>query len=154
MIKKKIIYLFLLIFISQCGYNPIYINNKNIKINLEIVNTYGDQEINDLIIKKLNLKEFQDKNNEKKMLISFNSNYKKDIIGKNLKGISSDYQIKVSLSATITLNDIERSIDFIEKMDIKKLSDPYEQEKYELTIKKSLSESISEKLIFYLLNFR
>ena len=46
---KKIFLLFLiLIFTNSCGYTPLYKNNnnKNIKFNYELIDTAGENEIN------------------------------------------------------------------------------------------------------------
>ena len=41
------------IFLSNCGYTPIYSNSKNNKINIQIHKISGNKEINNLIVQKL-----------------------------------------------------------------------------------------------------
>ena len=46
--KKIFLIFFILIFTNNCGYTPLYKNNnnKNIKFNYELIDTAGDNEIN------------------------------------------------------------------------------------------------------------
>ena len=81
MMLKILRYSFLLIFITSCGYTPIYsnLNNKNIDIQVEKVN--GNKNINKLIVQKLS--RYQSKNSEKVYNVKINSNYEKLILTKN-----------------------------------------------------------------------
>ena len=49
MIKKNILIISLLIFLSNCGFTPIYLNNKNINFSIEQVNYTGDRELNNFL---------------------------------------------------------------------------------------------------------
>ena len=48
---KKILIIFILPFLFQgCGYSTLYSNNNDNKINIKILETKGDQEINNYIL--------------------------------------------------------------------------------------------------------
>ena len=48
---KKILIIFILPFLFQgCGYSTLYSNNNDKNINIEILGTKGDQEINNYIL--------------------------------------------------------------------------------------------------------
>ena len=51
--KQKIFLItILLIFLNQCGYTPIYSNNRTVDFKLEIIDISGDNEMNNLISSK------------------------------------------------------------------------------------------------------
>ena len=47
---KKISLLILILFISHCGYTPIYNKENQTKIKINILDTQGDKKINNLLI--------------------------------------------------------------------------------------------------------
>ena len=52
--KQKIFLItILLIFLNQCGYTPIYSNNRTVDFKLEIIDISGDNEMNNLISSKI-----------------------------------------------------------------------------------------------------
>ena len=50
---KILKYSFIIIFLTSCGYTPIYSNLKNNNINIQVQNTSGDKDLNNLIVQKL-----------------------------------------------------------------------------------------------------
>ena len=55
MIKKKIIFINLIFFLSNCGFTPIYLKNTDVNFSIEQINYTGDTELNNFL--KTNLKE-------------------------------------------------------------------------------------------------
>ena len=47
---KILKYSFIIIFLTSCGYTPIYSNLKNNNINIQVQNTSGDKDLNNLIV--------------------------------------------------------------------------------------------------------
>ncbi len=49
MIKKNIIVISLIFFLTNCGFSPIYIKNTNTNFSIENVNYQGDRELNNFL---------------------------------------------------------------------------------------------------------
>ena len=145
---KKIFLLFLiLIFTNSCGYSPLYknSNNKNTKFNYEVIDTAGDNEINNYIIK--NISKYFDKNSKEKIKIKIKSEYNKSGITNNKEGKTTVYELSINTEFVIIKNNKENKIKLEEKIKINRLNDTFEQKNYEIKIKKDLSQLIANKFI-------
>ena len=142
---RKISFFILILFISQCGYTPIYnIDNKE-KIKINILSVQGDKKINNLLIsdiKKISRNDF-----EKEFDVKINTSFNKLIIAKDTKGVASDYQLKVISTFEIIKNNKNEIISFQEQINIKNNSNLFEQKKYENSIKITFAKSIIDKLL-------
>ena len=54
---KKFLIIILSLIITSCGYQPIYVNNKLKNIEFYKISTQGENDINNLILNSLSLKE-------------------------------------------------------------------------------------------------
>ena len=145
---KKIFLLFLiLIFTNSCGYSPLYknSNNKNTKFNYEVIDTAGDNEINNYIIK--NISKYFDKNSKEEIKIKIKSEYNKSGITNNKEGKTTVYELSINTEFLIIKNNKENKIKFEEKIKINRLNDTFEQKNYEIKIKKDLSQLVVNKFI-------
>ena len=145
---KKIFLLFLiLIFTNSCGYSPLYknSNNKNTKFNYEVIDTAGDNEINNYIIK--NISKYFDENSKEKIKIQIKSEYNKSGVINNKEGKTTVYELSVNTEFVINKNNKENKIKLKEKIKINRLNDTFEQKNYEIKIKKDLSQLIVNKFI-------
>jgi len=146
---KKISLFILIIFISNCGYTPIYNNDNKTKIKINILSTQGDKRINNLLIsdiKKISRNDF-----EKEFDIRIETNFNKLITAKDSKGVASNYQLKVITKFEIVKQNEIKFLSFEEKIDIRNNSNLFEQKKYENNIKITFAKSIIDKLIEKLL---
>ena len=82
MFKKILIIFIVSFFLYSCGYNPMYSNNKS-DINIEILETNGDQEINNYL--KKNLKKYSG-NQGKKISLNIITDYSVLETSKSLTG--------------------------------------------------------------------
>ena len=142
---KKISLLILILFISNCGYTPIYNSDNKIKIKINILSFQGDKKINNLLIsdiKKLSRNDF-----EKEFNIRIDTNFNKLITAKDSKGVASNYELKVVTKFEIIKPNENKIFLFEEKIDINNNSNLYEQKKYESNIKATFAKSIVNKLI-------
>ena len=88
---KKILIIFILPFLFQgCGYSTLYSNSNDKNININILETKGDQEINNYIL--FNLKKYTGKEG-KTYSINIDTNYTISEISKNLEGSVDNYQL-------------------------------------------------------------
>ena len=143
MIKKNIIIFSLILFLSSCGFTPIYLKNTNVNFSIEKINYKGDRDINNFL--KTNLNQYKNDKVNNKIIIETNSIYKKNILSKNKAGEVSDYQIEAEVIFLIKPSN--KKIKIIEKKIMKSLDDKFEEARNERTIKKNFASSISKKLI-------
>ena len=142
---KKISLFILILFISNCGYTPIYNIDNKTKIKINILSTQGDKKINNLLvsdIKKISRNDF-----EKEFDVKINTSFIKLIIAKDTKGVASDYQLKVISTFEIIKNNKNEIISFQEQINIKNNTNLFEQKKYENSIKITFAKSIIDKLL-------
>ena len=142
---KKISLFILILFISNCGYTPIYNSDNKTKIKINIIGIKGDKKINNLLItdiKKLSRNDF-----EKEFDIKIDTNFDKLITAKDSKGVASNYELKVITKFEIVKPNENKLFLFEEKIDISNNSNLFEQKKYENNIKIIFAKSIINKLI-------
>ena len=142
---RKISLFILILFLSNCGYTPIYNNENKTKIKINILSTQGDKKINNLLIsdiKKLSRDDF-----EKEFDIKIDTNFTKLITAKDSKGVASNYELKVVTKFEIVEPNENKFFSFEEKIDINNNSNLFEQKKYEDNIKITFTKSIINKLI-------
>ena len=145
---KKILIIFILPFLVQgCGYSTLYSNNNNKDININILETKGDQEINNYIL--FNLKKYTGKEG-KTYSINIDTNYTISEISKNLEGSIDSYQLVAITQFKIESVNLRKTISIKEEIKINNLSDNFEKRNYERSIKKNFSNSITNRLILQL----
>jgi predicted nucleic-acid-binding Zn-ribbon protein len=142
MIKKNIIILFLITFLANCGFTPVYVKNNNTNFSIEQIIFTGDRELNNFL--KINLNQYKNQKNNNKIYIETISTYKKIIMSKNNAGEVTNYQLEAEV--TFSIKPINKVIKFTEKKIIEGMNDKFEEARYERSIKQSFAVSISSKL--------
>jgi len=142
MIKKNIIILFLITFLANCGFTPVYVKNNNTNFSIEQINFTGDRELNNFL--KINLNQYKNQKNNNKIYIETVSTYKKIIMSKNSAGEVTNYQLEAEV--TFSIKPINKVIKFTEKKIIEGMNDKFEEARYERSIKQSFAVSMSNKL--------
>ena len=142
MIKKNIIILFLITFLANCGFTPVYVKNNNTNFSIEQIIFTGDRELNNFL--KINLNQYKNQKNNNKIYIETISTYKKIIMSKNNAGEVTNYQLEAEV--TFSIKPINKVIKFTEKKIIEGMNDKFEEARYERSIKQSFAVSISNKL--------
>jgi len=145
MIKKYINLLIIFIFISSCGYTPIYSNSSNNKFKLIITNVEGDTSVNNLI--KSQLFKYQKINSENVFEVDIISQYNKEILSKSATGAVTNYRITVDSNFNIKNKNISKKVTITESLDMKKEGNLFEEKNYEKLIKKDLVNLVTNKLI-------
>jgi len=141
--KKKIIIFTLIIFLSNCGFTPIYLDNRKGKFSIEQVNYEGDRDLNNFL--KLNLNRYKNINNDNKIFIEANSKYEKIVLSKDRTGKVTSYQLIAEVVFLIKPNN--KKIVVTEKKIIDKMDDNFEENRFERSAKQGFASSISSKLI-------
>src|SRR6056300_127909 len=143
MIKKNISLIFLIFFLTHCGFTPIYQNNTNINYSIEQVDYTGDRELNNFL--KSNLNKYKNEKINKKIFIEVNSIYKKNILTKDDSGKITSYELEAVV--IFLIQPLNKKIQIIEKKIMNSMDDKFEETRQENIIKQSFVSSISNKLI-------
>ena len=143
MVKKIIIFISLIFFLTNCGFSPIYVKNANTNFSIENVNYQGDQELNNFL--KINLNQYKKGDSNRKIFIEAKSGYEKNILTKNSSGDVTNYKLVASVTFLIKSNN--KKINIVEEKIISSMDDKFEETRKERTIKQNFASSISNKLI-------
>jgi len=142
MIRKNIIFLSLIFFLTNCGFTPVYLKNSNINFSVEQVNYTGDRELNNFL--KTNLNKFKNEKNDNKIYIEANSIYKKIVLSKDGAGKITEYQLEAEI--IFLVKPLNKKITIKEKKNMNSMDDKFEEARKERSIKQSFASSISNKL--------
>ena len=148
MLKKIFFIILSLDLLTHCDYKPLYSNQNNLNYKIVISSYTGDKYINNLLIS--NLKRNSRDQSDKKINLSFDTKYTKNILAKDSTGTITDYQSDVVITFVITKENISENFVVTEKFNFKKMTDKYEEKNYERNIMKNIANSISQKLILRL----
>ena len=148
MIKKNIILISLLFFLTNCGFTPMYLKNTELNFSIEQVTYTGDRDLNNFL--KTNLIKYKNEKINNKIYIEANSTYKKIILSKNNTGEITNYQLEAEV--IFLVKPLNKKIKIKEKKILDSKNDKFEEARYERSIKQNFASSISEKLSTELIN--
>ncbi len=149
MIKKIFFISFIIIFISGCGYTPIY-SKKDQNFKLGKIETSGNTKLNKIIIR--NIKSFTKKNTNSSKIFNLKMETKlnKNVKSKDTKGNPKTFEIKIVTKLIINkdkTNSLQKSFSYSNTYNT--LDSEFELKIYEKTVEKYLLSKISEKIIVY-----
>ncbi len=150
MIKKIFLISFIIIFISGCGYTPIY-SKKDQNFKLGKIETLGNTKLNIAIIRNINNFTKKNSNTNKIFNLKIETNLKKNIKSKDTKGNPKTFEIKIVTNLIVNkdkTNSLQKSFSYSSTYST--LISEFELNKYEKTIEKTLISKISQKIITYL----
>ena len=142
MIKKKILYISLIFFLTNCGFSPVYLKNTNLNFSIEQVNFTGDRDLNNFL--RTNLNQYKNKNVKNKLYIDASSIYKKIILSKDGTGQVTNYQLEAEV--IFLVKPLNKKIKITEKKIMDSMNDKFDEDRYERIIKHNFASSISNKL--------
>jgi hypothetical protein len=143
MMKKQIVLISLIFFITHCGFSPIYIKNTNTNFSIENVSYEGDRDLNNFL--KTNLEQYKSEKSNRKILIEATSNYEKIILTKNTASEVTNY--KLIAKVTFLIKSTNKKITITEEKIINSMDDKFEESRKERATKQNFARSISSKLI-------
>ena len=143
---KQILIIFIL-FITSCGFKPIYLKNDQLIKKFNKITLEGDSSINKQIVDELNL-EINLASNEKLII---QTNYKFEATSKNSKGQIETYRSIINCQL-ITKKDEEilETKNFVAETSYNNKDNNFELVKYQNEIKKNLTNKIIEEIILFL----
>ena len=151
MIKKFSLAVLFLLFLNSCNYQPIY-SSKNVNFSIVKFESSGDNKINKLLIKKLEIYK-NDSLDTKKYNLKIDSKINKNISAKDKKGNPTTFTLKIAFKIEIENSLGEKKLtEFEEYTTYENNDNKFELKKYENSIKRNMIESINENIILYLQN--
>jgi hypothetical protein len=144
--KVLIIFIFLL---TQCGYQPIYINKNLANLEFYKITLEGDTDINRKINGSLSLNE--NKLNTALNSLLINSKFEIKETSKNSKGQIESYKSQITLN--LIISNKERIIDsksFLKEAYYNVKDNKYDLVQYQNDIKKNLINDIIEDIILHM----
>ncbi len=142
---KKLILILTILFLSNCGFTPIYNNQDNINFKIIIEDIVGDKSINNIIERKL--KRYADNEIEKIYVIKVQTTFNKDVLSKDKTGRATDLKLSTNVNFIVKYKNQIKEFSFNENLNIDSSSDFYEQNNYENDIKNNFVNTIIDKLI-------
>ena len=151
MIKKITLTALLILFLNGCNYQPIY-SSKNVEFSIGKFQSSGDNKINKLLIKKLEIYK-NDNLDTTKYNLNISSEVNKNVSAKDKKGNPTTYALKIAFKIEVENSLGEKKLTvFEESTSYENNENKFELKKYENSIKKNMIESINENIILYLQN--
>ena len=141
--KKQVILISLIFFLTHCGFSPIYVNSTNINFSIENVNYKGDRDLNNFL--KTNLNQYKNDKSDRKILIEATSKYEKITLTKNIASEITNY--KLVAEVTFLIKSTKKKINITEEKIISSMDDKFEEARKERATKENFARSISNKLI-------
>ena len=149
MIKfRSLVFLFIFIFLSHCGYTAVYKNQQTGNLKIVIQELNGDSNFNKILNSKL--RELTNNDTKNIYYLTINSNFNKNVITRDNRGKATNYEVSVEVSFEIKKEKIMESISFNENFKLSSNDDTFKQKRYENNIIDNFATSIKEKLIFKL----
>ena len=150
MIKKVSLFCFLIIFLNNCGYTPIY-SKKNQNFEINKIDFFGDVKVNKILSNKLNI--YKNNPDSKKTFdIEINSKSLRTTLTKDKKGNPSQFSLNISVNIKISdnINGIELEANFSEGSTYDNSDNKFDLKKYENSLTKNMTEKIYSDLILFI----
>tara|TARA_Y100000816_G_scaffold287548_1_gene270499 strand:+ start:645 stop:1094 length:450 start_codon:yes stop_codon:yes gene_type:complete len=145
--KKKLI--FILLFLTSCGFEPIYSSKNSNDFIFKKIETIGEKTINRRIISAISAKENSISFSHKKLILE----NEKNIIetSKNTKGQPDSFKMTIKFKITLIDNKNNSSEKiFYEEFSYKNKDNKFDLSEYEIKLENDLIDKIIEDLIIYI----
>jgi|TARA_B000000532_G_C18639669_1_gene307720 hypothetical protein len=145
---KKIIFVFLL-FLTSCGYQPLYSGKNTSDFLFNKILLEGNKNINRKIISTLSFKEVPDNFDYDELIII--SNKKIVETSKNSKGQVNSYRTEINVEFKIVNNnEIMRQKNFSKDFSYNNLDNKFDLTSYQDEVENNLVNKIIEELIIFI----
>jgi len=148
--KKFILNIIIFIFITGCGYAPLYSFKNKVSFEIGKINITGDRDLNQNIINQLKNIKSKEKNNTKIYNLTIKTTVEKIVTSKDSQGNSKTYKM-ISTVNVVTFKDGKEYNFVLESVeDYNDISSKFELESFERNLKKNSSSKIIQEIIAYL----
>ena len=149
---KKIFIISAILFLSNCGNQPLYVDKNNLLLKFNKISTDGNEEVNRKIISTIGINEAQDQVNS--YLLKINSNKEKQIAAKNSSGDVTSYRMLITINISLINpndnNKVVKSKEFNASFTYNNADNKFQLSQDEKNIINNLIESVSGKIVIYL----
>ena len=148
--NKFFLFFLLFLFLSNCGYKPIY-STKNLNFTIENIEK-SNTSLNNKFAKSINT--LKSKDNDKKIKIKIESNKEIKIKSKDSKGNALVFELEVFLKFVILDENNGSEKLFSRKITYNNSDDKFKIKQYENELEDILITKVVEDLIKYLSNIQ
>ena len=141
--------LILVIYITGCGYQPIYVNRNIDLLEFSKITLIGDNEINRKIINSLNIKENKTGILGEELVI--NTSFKIEETSKNSKGQVISYRSSANVNLEITKEkNVINNKTFVQNFTYSNRDNKFDLVEYQNEVKSNISNKIIEEIILFI----
>ncbi len=138
----------LLLFVSSCGYQPLYLDTNNEKLIFQKIDLKGEKKINRKIISILNISKDSNNFNYEELLL--NSKKNKQVTARNSKGEVVSYKTTIETILETKKKGIKKSKSFKVDFSYNIKENKFDLTEYETQIENNLIKEITENIIIYI----
>ena len=148
--KKFILNLIIFIFITNCGYTPLYSFKNRINFKIEKINITGDRDLNQNIIYQLKNVKSKTENNAIIYNLTIDTEINKIVTSNDSKGNPKTYKMISAANLTTVKDGKEYSVRVKSTENYNDISSKFELENFEKNLKKNSASKITQEIITYL----
>ena len=150
MMIKKIKYLIVLLFLTSCGYSPIYEVNQKTNFSLDIIKYSGDKKIGREIEK--GLEKFKNKETNNSFNVNFTSLKKQEIVTKDKKGDPSSFKITIEIDLNLESKTGGENFSkkFVKETTFDSMDNKFELDQYINNIEKNMIFKVLQDINIFL----
>ena len=148
--KKFILNLIIFIFITSCGYAPLYSLKNRVNFKIGKINITGDRDLNQNIIYQLKNVKSITENNVIIYNLTIDTKIKKIVTSKDSKGNPKTYKMISTTNLTTVKDGKEYSVRVESIENYNDISSKFELERFEKNLKKNSASKIAQEIITYL----
>ena len=143
MIKKYAVILIVILFTSNCGFTPVYLNEGIKEISIEQIKLSGDRTLNNYL--KSNLNKYRNKESAKKISLEVVSYYQKNILSKDSSGNTNKYELVTEV--IFTINPYNQQLSFKQNKIMENMANKSDERKFEISTKQTFANTIVNELM-------
>jgi len=143
MIKKYAVILIVILFTSNCGFTPVYLNEGIKEISIEQIKLSGDRTLNNYL--KSNLNKYRNKESTKKISLEVVSYYQKNILSKDSSGDTNKYELVTEV--IFTINPYDQRLSFKQNKIMENMANKSDERKFEISTKQTFANTIVNELM-------
>lgn len=145
--KKSL--LILILFITSCGYQPIYLNQNLKELEFSKITLEGNKDVNRKMINSLPYKENKLKGSLNELLLK--TSFIVDETSKNSKGQVVSYKSRILVTLKVSKDEKEsKSKNFSREFIYNNKANKFELVEYQAEIKNNLINKVIEEIILYM----
>jgi len=150
--KKFILNFIIFIFITNCGYSPLYsVTNKSVNFKIGKINITGDRDLNQNIVNQLKNVKLKDENSNKIYILTIETGVEKIVTSKDSKGNPKTYKMISTINLTTIKDGKEYNMQLESVENYNDISSKFELENFEKNLKRNSASKITQEIILYLI---